>query len=128
MGDIQKDDWVEALPEPQVGGDWSGRLRKAIERAAGTPGYGNNMTLWQELSVSALRSADLIEAQAAKIEALKEGLRTAFGGSLTAFPFDPDEGDDESVEITLTRRDVKRLCRLSGVDHVTGALIEGAPS
>lgn len=52
-----------------------------------------------------------------------DALREAVGpiaGCLTAFPYDPDEGDAEEVEITLTRKEVKTICALAGLDPVTG--------
>lgn len=40
-----------------------------------------------------------------------EGALKPLSGHLTVFPADLDEGDDEEVEIVLTRRDLKRIER-----------------
>lgn len=54
--------------------DVAGRLRKAIVRAAVTPGYGNNMAIWQELSTCALKAADGMDALIADYERMRGAL------------------------------------------------------
>ena len=64
-----------------------------------------------------------IKGRRAQPQAREDALREAVGpiaGCLTAFPYDPGEGDAEEVEITLTRKEVKTICALAGLDPVTG--------
>jgi len=65
--------------------------------------------------------------QAERIKEL-ETLSTPFARELTVFAADLDEGDNEEIEIYVTRRDVKRLRAALGLDPIMDATPPAAPS
>jgi len=58
-----------------------------------------------DILIEARRMVDAAESER---DRAVEALSPLFD-ALTAFPYDADEGDDEEVEVTITRSDLKRI-------------------